>query len=59
MTFDGDRTSIKPLKIARDLDLIIVGLAGSSRLHKANRLIRNIFPFPDRIYYWDSPLLDE
>ena len=44
MTFDGDRTSVKPLKIARDLDLIIVDLAGAKDTKKILTQLNQCYP---------------
>ena len=44
MTFDGNRTSIKPLKIARDLYLIIVDLAGSKDTKKILARLNQCYP---------------
>ena len=44
MTFDGDRTSVKPLKVARDLYLIIVDLAASKDTKKILTRLNQCYP---------------
>ena len=44
MTFDGDRTSIKPLKVAKDLYLIIVDLASSKDTKKILTRLNQCYP---------------
>ena len=44
MTFDGDRTSVKPLNIARDLYLIIVDLAASKDTKKILTRLNQCYP---------------
>ena len=49
MTFDGDRTSVKPLKIARDLYLIIVDLAGAKDTKKILTQLNQCYPVAENI----------
>ena len=49
MTFDGDRTTVKPLKIARDLYLIIVDLAGSKDTKKILTRLNQCYPVAKNI----------
>ena len=44
MTFDGDSTQVKPLKIARNLYLIIVDLAGTKNTKKILTRLNQCYP---------------